>query len=169
MRNLFLIRDASVNLRGKLTQSCDNSGKHKIEQIVKQMYDIIAKQMQETSYKESKNGLYLLYSAEPVAEQTAKIIKDKFGLRQESFEEKEELWLDEKKYLEKALHTVDDIIALHDNYFSIVVCANNEFIIPYKNHIIKTESIEGKRFKITQKYPGAHFDLKLGTYKVLLK
>ena len=121
MRNLFLIRDAGVKGNGYLTESCDNSGKYKIEQIVKQMQDIIAKQMQETNYKESKNGPYLLYSAEPVVEQTAKIIKDKFELKQESFDEEKSLWLDGKKYLKKAFGTIDGIIASHDNYFSIVV------------------------------------------------
>lgn len=166
MRNLFLIRDASVNLRGDLTESCGNSGKYKIEQIVKQMYDIIAKQMQETSYKESKNGLYLLYSPELVAQQTAKIIEDRFGLKQESFDEEKDLWIDRKEYLEKAFGTIDNIITLHDNYFSIVVCANKDFITPYKNHIFETESIKGRNFQMG-KGQGIHFDKELGTSKLL--
>ncbi len=166
MRNLFLIRDASFNKDGYLTESYGNGGKHKVEQIVKQMHDIIDEQMQKISYKKSKNGLYLLYSPEIVTKQTAEIIKDSFELKKESFNEEDDLWIDVKYSLKNAKN-IDNIIKSYDDYFSIVVCAHNNFITHYKNHIIKTKSIKGERFKIENNRPGIHFDLKFLTYKIL--
>lgn len=167
MRNLFLIRDASVNLSGDLTESCDNSGKYKIEQVVEQMYDIISKQMQEISYKKSKNGLYLLYSPEPVAKQTAEIIKDRFRLKLGSFDEEKDLWIDEKEYLENAFRTINKIITLHEDYLSIAVCANKDFIRPYKNYIFEKKSIKKRGIFQMEKGQVIHFDFELGTYKLL--